>query len=117
MKRSTDDINAASSSYSEGLTSPAARLHTSVVGQNPKQTFMQAIHVHKQNGNYDQMFQSLEELCKKVVSKPADKVTDWDMIVLRSFDHHCSNPRYGWSDRPEARNSNLRQRVESLIPH
>lgn len=65
-----------------------------------EQTFKQAIHVDKYNKDYTTLFSklsslTLETLMKKQFLRVAT-FTTFDRIVLRSFVHHCQNPRYGY---------------------
>ena len=62
--------------------------------------FKEAIHLHKYNKDYAQLFGTLSALAKDTLQKKqflqASAFTTFDRIVLRSFVHHCQNPRYGY---------------------
>lgn len=77
--------------------------------------FLEAIHLHKYNKSYDRLFESLGELAEQVIDRPLPDTTPFDLTVARSFEHHCRNPRYGYSSRAHSRRSDLLARVSKFL--
>lgn len=83
------------------LTGLAPALRQEVLNASPrKQMYLEAIHLDKYNKSYDKMFETLAYLASEIIScNSMDNTDHFDVSVVRAFEHHCMNPRYGYTTR------------------
>lgn len=77
--------------------------------------FLEAIHLHKYNKSYDRLFESLGDLAEEVIARPVSEASAFELTVVKSFEHHCGNPRYGYSTRAHGQRSDLLARVGEYL--
>jgi len=61
------------------------------------------------------VFDSLGDLAEEVIARPVSEASPFELTVVKSFEHHCGNPRYGYSTRAHGRHSDLLARVGEYL--
>ena len=61
------------------------------------------------------VFESLGDLAEEVIARPVSEASAFELTVVKSFEHHCGNPRYGYSTRAHGRRSDLLARVGEYL--
>eukprot|EP00035_Acanthoeca_spectabilis_P033611 m.24594 g.24594 ORF g.24594 m.24594 type:complete len:191 (-) comp6094_c0_seq1:1415-1987(-) len=73
----------------------------SVLSGTLEHRFLEAIHLYKYNKSYDEMFATMEAMCQEILHDKSTTMltTSLEESILKSFLHHCANPRYGYINR------------------
>jgi hypothetical protein len=59
--------------------------------------FLEAIHLHKYNKSYDDMFESLDDMCGRIITANpviGPNLGQLEVAIIKSYIHHCDNLRY-----------------------